>query len=296
MFEIANPPPSLPGRVVVLGARGVIGKALTAALTREKLAHLALASGDLDLLAEGTARALAARLRPDDALVVLAALTPDKGRDPATLLKNLRMAETVCAAIRDAPCRHVTYMSSDAVYPFASGLISEESPAAPADLYGVMHRAREIMFAETCGGKIPLAVLRCTMILAADDTHNSYGPNRFRRQARADGKIVLGGGGEETRDHVLVDDAARLVLETVRLRGFGILNIASGVSHSFREVAEMVAAFLTPHPEILSTERCAPITHRHFDSTLLRRNFPSFRFTPLAEAIADTHRSLGLYG
>jgi nucleoside-diphosphate-sugar epimerase len=41
------------------------------------------------------------------------------------------------------------------------------------------------------------------------DPHNGYGPNRFRRLAAAGQEIVLFGGGEERRDHVLVDDVAR---------------------------------------------------------------------------------------
>lgn len=284
MFQRLSLKRAAPARVVVLGARGVIGKALTATLEQAGIPVLPLSSADMDLLADDAAQRLSDLLKADDALVVLSALTPDKGRDTQTLMKNLRMADAVCTALRRSPCAHVVYMSSDAVYPFASGLVSEESPAAPTDLYGSMHRLREIMFTEACGST-PLACLRCTMVLADEDTHNSYGPNRFRRQAAAEGRIVLGGGGEETRDHVAVGDVARLIIEILQHRGAGILNLASGKSYSFRDVADMVADAMTPRPEVVLTERRSPATHRHFDTALLRRNFPEFRFTALDAAI-----------
>ncbi len=292
MFDLQSPSAD-PGRVVVLGASGVLGKALLAALDAAGVRSLGLASADLDLLAGDAAERLAGMLTGEDAVVVLSALTPDRGRDIATLMRNLRMAEAVCAALKATPVSHVVYMSSDAVYPFTSGLVSEDSPAAPADLYGTMHRTREIMFADTVR-ESPLACLRCTLVLAADDTHNSYGPNRFRRQAAAEGRIVLGGGGEETRDLVLAADVARLTVEVLRGRGAGTLNLASGQSHSFFEIAGMVRDAMSATPEVATTAPRAPITHRHFDSTLLRRRFPDFRFTPLDEAIRGVHRELGL--
>jgi len=39
----------------------------------------------------------------------------------AVLIESLRMAETVCAAIREAPCRHMVDLGSDPGYPFSSG-------------------------------------------------------------------------------------------------------------------------------------------------------------------------------
>lgn len=131
-----------PGRVVVIGSRGVIGHALVATLhgRAESLAPVApLSSGDVDLLAASASDALAERLEPGDAVVMLSGLTPDKGRDPATLIRNLAMADAVAGALRRVRPAQLVYMSSDAVYPFTPGIVSEATPAAPSDLYGVMH-------------------------------------------------------------------------------------------------------------------------------------------------------------
>ena len=156
----------------------------------------------------------------------LSALTPDKGRDSGTLMRNLAMCRAVCEATRAVEIAQLVYASSDAVYSFATTLISEATPPVPIDLYGVMHRARELMLASEA--KAPVAVLRLTAIYGAGDTHNSYGPNRFLRQALKDGRIALFGNGEETRDHLHVDDAVDLILKVISHGSTGALNLASG--------------------------------------------------------------------
>ncbi|MFI4987214.1 MAG: NAD-dependent epimerase/dehydratase family protein [Alphaproteobacteria bacterium] len=289
MLEHRNKAPVPPSRVVVLGARGIIGRALTRVLAREAVPLLALSSADIDLLDAGAAERLAGLLRADDAVVMLAALTPDKGRDIATLMRNLRMGEAVCAALAQAACDQVIYVSTDAVYRTGPELITERTPADPPELYGAMHRTRETMFAATVAAG-HLAIPRVTMVLAAGDTHGSYGANRFRRQAREAGKITLGGEGEETRDQIYLGDLVELIRLMLVHRSHGVLNAVSGVSPSFLEVARLVAAQFEPRPEIVFTPRTAPISHRHYDITALRRAFPRFRLTPHGEAIARVHR------
>ena len=150
------------------------------------------------------------------------------------------MAEGVARALERVPPDQVVHVSSDAVYPFESGLVTERSCAQPTDLYGMMHLAREVLLRSTV--RAPFAVLRPTLVYGAADPHNSYGANRFRRMARKDGMITLFGEGEETRDHVLVEDVARLALEVLRRRSEGLLNVATGRSVSFMALARMVAA------------------------------------------------------
>lgn len=286
-MEHRQSPPAEPARTVLLGARGFIGRALLQDLSKAGRPVLALSSTDLDLAAPDAAARLAALLQPQDALVFLSALTPDKGRDVATSMRNLRMGEAVAAALQAQPVAHVIYLSSDAVYSFDSGLVSEASPAAPIDLYGVMHRARELMLQQAFRG--PLAILRSTLVYGAADTHNSYGANRFRRLAEKDRKITLGGQGEETRDHVLIDDVVALIREVLRHRSHGTLNLATGQSVTFDELARLVAVLFSPVAEVIHTPRQSPITHRHFDSAARRRAFPEFRFTPLVEGLKRVH-------
>jgi nucleoside-diphosphate-sugar epimerase len=134
--------------------------------------------------------------------------------------------------------------------------------------------------------KIPLAILRPSLIYGARDPHNGYGPNRFRRLARKGETITLFGEGEEQRDHVYIDDVAELVRLAVGHASRGVLNVATGVSTSFRAVAEKVVAHEGRAVEIRGTPRQNPITHRHFDVTGCLKAFPQFRYTPLDEGLA----------
>lgn len=282
--------PQNPNRVVVMGARGFVGSHLTDQLAKREIPVLPLQSADLDLTVAGATDDLAGRLRPDDAIVMLSAITPDKGRDAAAMLKNLVMAKTVCDALAWRPVAHAIYVSSDAVYPFEPALVNEQTPAAPTDLYGCMHRTREVMFESL--PKIPTAVLRPTLIYGAGDTHSSYGPNRFRRMAAKDGMIALGGNGEETRDHISIDDVCRLIVLTLRHRSSGRLNLATGRSISFHDLAALIAERSATPVEIIRTPRSAPITHRAFDVTACRKAFPGFIFTALEDGLTDAQKDV----
>jgi UDP-glucose 4-epimerase len=280
--------PGAPARTVVIGSRGFVGGAIVTELQRSGMPLEPLSSQALDLLAPGADAKLAAVLRPTDAVVIVSALTPDRGKDVATFMKNLRMMEQICAALQARPVAHVVNIGSDAVYADEPSLVDEATPVTPAGFHGMMHAARETMLRAVVSG--PLALLRPSLLYGAADTHNGYGPNRFRRTARSEGKIALFGNGEEKRDHVAIADVATLVRRVLQQRSAGILNIATGASASFREVAELVAAQCDRPIEIIPQKRSGPITHCHFATGALARAFPDFRPTALADGIAAAHR------
>ncbi len=290
MIAHQHPTPRKPERVVLLGARGFIGAAIHRRLESQGIPNLALTSADLDLLDDSAAGKLATMLSPGDAAVMLAALTPDKGRDIATMMKNFAMMQSVCTAVGKIGCAHFVYFSSDAVYSAADSRVTEETPASPQDLYGTMHYTREIMARSLA--KVPVLVLRPTLIYGLGDTHNSYGPNRFRRAAQKDGKITLFGGGEETRDHIHVDDVAALTVRCLVHRSAGTLNVATGISHSFYEAAKLVTRQFKNVVEIVKTPRANPVTHRHYDVTHTIKAFPDIRFIPLEDGVARVHREM----
>ena len=279
-----------PERVVLLGARGFIGSELARQLNAQSIPTLTVSSQQLDLTAAQAAPALARLLRPTDAVVMLAALTPDKGRDTGTLVRNILMMQSVCAALAQTGCAHLVYFSSDAVYDSAISRVSEDTPAAPQDLYGAMHLVRERMACSIGSG--PVLVLRPTLVYGRQDSHNAYGPNRFFRAAKDSGRITLFGGGEETRDHIAVEDVAALTIRCMLTQRSGILNVATGVSTAFSEVANLVVAQSAQPVEIVRTPRVNAITHRHYDITRLIKAFPDFRCVALADGISRMQHSL----
>jgi len=273
-----------PQRVVILGSTGVIGRALAAYLKDRGETFAQIGSRDLDLLRDDAPEQLAGRLLPDDTVVVLAGIPLRQGRDQTTMAKNVQMGIHIFEALVRRPVAHVLYMSSDAVYPRSVEDVTESSPTGPSDPYSAMHLERERLFLSLA--HCPVAVLRSTQICAPHDTHDAYGPNRFLRTARQENRILLFGQGEETRDHIMVENVAAVIHGCLTHRSRGVLNVATGRSLSFSEVALLVADQCEPKPRIEHAPRQMPVTHRRFDVSAVGLAFPGFSFTTLEDGLA----------
>jgi nucleoside-diphosphate-sugar epimerase len=280
---------TVPQRVVILGASGFVGSHLKRHLEAADISCLALSSRDIDLCDAASVDSLTSSWTADDAVVFVSAITPDRGKDVRTLMKNLSMAEHLSAALARSRCGHLVYISSDAVYADDLNPVREEAAPNPASFHGLMHLARERILAPAARqAQVPSLILRLSLLYGPGDTHNSYGPNRFMRTARGDRRIELFGRGEELRDHVFIDDVCRAIGLCLQHQSEGLVNLASGVSTSFGLVAQVIAA-ASDHPvEIICRDRSSPITHRHFDITEFCQAFPGFQFTMLAEGLAHT--------
>jgi nucleoside-diphosphate-sugar epimerase len=285
MLRHLNSAPALPPRIVVVGARGFVGSALTRGLLRRQAATLALGRSDVDLLAPDAAEALAALLRPDDALVAVAARAPCK--NVRMLAENAKITAAILEALTKMPVAHVVNISSDAVYGDSSKPLTEDATLAPDTLHGIMHLSREIAFRSEM--MLPFITVRPSLLYGAGDPHNGYGPNRFRRLANKGEEIVLFGRGEERRDHVYIDDLAELIIRILEWRSVGSLNVATGAVHSFRDVADLVVASIEHSIVIKEIPRGGPMPHngfRPFDIAVCRAAFPDFAYTPLAVGVS----------
>jgi UDP-glucose 4-epimerase len=290
MLHHLNNVPTFPERTVVIGAAGFVGGALMRRLAAANAPALGLTRKQVDLQRPSATQQLAAILRPRDAVVAVAARAPCK--DIGMMIENMIIAKVILDAVCAVGVAHVVNISSDAVYADGPLPLTETSPTAPTSIHGAMHLAREIAFSSTV--KSPLAILRPSLLYGAGDPHNGYGPNRFRRRTNEGKDIVLFGEGEERRDHVLIDDVAELIFRVLTLRSTGTLNIATGETHSFREIAERIVAIAPRSVAIKSSPRNGPMPHngyRPFDIAACRAAFPDFSFTPIDDGIGSTQRT-----
>jgi nucleoside-diphosphate-sugar epimerase len=275
----------------VIGAGGMVGGSIVRELANSDVATLALTRKEVDLLGSNAGDQLKSRLSTDDAVVFVSAVAPAK--TAAQLMANLRMAEAALAAFAAVPPAHLLYISSDAIYADDAHPVTERSPVAPSTIHGMMHAARELMFRSEYRG--PFAALRPTLIYGARDPHSGYGPNRFRRQAAKGEPITIFGEGEEKRDHVAVEDVARLAVRILLHRSAGALNAATGVATSFNDIARIVARQFKPAAAVVSVPRPGPrphLLHRFFDITQCLKAFPDFHVEPLEQGIARVHREV----
>jgi len=288
MLTHAHEKPVAPERAVVIGAGGMVGGAIVKELQKAGINTLGVTRKEVDLLSPGGADALKALLKPDDAVVFVSAVAPAK--NAAQVLINLRMAESAIAAFAAAPPAHLLYISSDAVYADDANPVTERSPCAPSTTHGLMHLAREIFFRNEYKG--PFAILRPTLIYGAHDPHSGYGPNRYRKLAAKGETIGLFGRGEEKRDHVAVEDVARLAVRILQHGSTGVLNAVTGVSTSFNTIAHIVAAEFKPAAKVELVPRPGPqphLLHRFFDIADCYMSFPDFHFEPLEKGLKRVH-------
>jgi len=278
-----------PERIVVIGAKGFISSHLIIALEKLRLSILAVSSNQIDLTDEKSVEALKSILMPTDTVVFVSALTPDKGKDASTLVKNIKMVEHFLLALKQRPVRHLVYISSDAVYSDHDFYVRENSPCNPSSFHGVMHLTREVLFKTQCAEqKIPIAILRPSAIYGAQDTHGSYGPNRFLKTAHKDKMIALFGAGEEKRDHVYIADVVDIIQNCILRKAVGTLNVVSGHSISFMDIAKIIQKKLPEPVEIKTSGRTNPVVHKSFDILDLMTAFPDFKLTPIEEGISLT--------
>src|SRR3954468_12142390 len=78
MLEHLNSAPQKPSRVVVMGSGSFVGGAILERLAKEGVPSVGLSRKEVALLAPDAGHKLAARLKPGDALVAVAARAPVK--------------------------------------------------------------------------------------------------------------------------------------------------------------------------------------------------------------------------
>ena len=284
---------ALPARAVLLGASGFLGRAVQGELARAGVDVVAHSSKTLDLTRPEAAEVLAAQLDSGTTLVFASALTPDRGQTLDTYTANVAMVATVARALerQPAPC---VYISSDAIYSSDVNPVTEETAVAPAGYYTLAKYTGEKLLAYAAADKgFRLLSLRMAAMFGPGDPHGSYGPNGFARSLARDRSIRIFGLGEEERDHVYVDDVARLVVALMRAGASGVFNIATGRSRSFAQVIEAIRKLVPYEVAVTNAPRKSPITHRSYDITRLDQAVPGFPFTPLEDGLRATLAAFG---
>ena len=277
------------GTVVLLGATGFLGQAISAQLEKDGATVHGFSSKALNLTDRVAFKILDDLAGPESTLIFASAVTPDKGRTVDALDSNLQMAMNVGRYLEGKPFGKVVYVSSDAVYPMGDEVVTEASAVEPADFYALAKYAGERVLANVCGAaKIPLLIVRPTGVYGAGDTHNSYGPNRFISQIINDGKLTMFGEGDDIRDHVYLDDVAAIIAGLAATDATGVFNIASGESRDFGSIATQLQA-ISPKPfELVKLPKSGGTSRRDFDISRLREALPGLKLTPFTDGLKAT--------
>lgn len=257
--------------MVVVGAKGFVGAAIV-----RRASCSGISRDDIDLLAPDAS--LAERV-DGQAVIFAASIVPVLEENDAAYQAN----QDLLSPLLKSDPRFVCYLSTDALYPY-DGTITEETEPAPVTAYAKMHLQREKALQARFAGRLLIA--RMTQLYGPADPHNAYGPMRMLRQARTGHPIQLFGQGEERRDHMHVDDAADAIIALMRTGYLGTLNLATGISTTFADVARTVTQQVPGSIEKLPRQQ--PVSHRDIDISALRRVLPDFQARGLAEGLRVT--------
>lgn len=280
-------------RIIILGASGFIGSHLQKTLLAKGFRVKGFSKEEMDLTDPNSEKKLADFFSIKDIVIFLSSIAPDK-KDPNSLIKNIQMALTVSRAIKKSPIQHLIYFSSEAVYEFGNLNINEESPTRPDDEYGAMHLMREVLLSSNIN--LNFLILRLAMVYGREDNHCAYGLNKFQSDAFNSCKINIYGLGEEMRDCIYIKDLIRLVTELI-VKGVpcGILNIATGISISYMDLAKMVASAHESDIKIQINERKIKIQHKGFNIKKINDICPGFNFTNLRDGIEAIAKNYKIY-
>ena len=259
-------------KVVIVGCNGFIGNSIMKELNTLEIDHIGLSKEEYNLLEVSTATKLQSIINADDKIVFTSAIAPAKTAED--LQNSIKMAEVFCKSIKELNVNQILLISSDSVYGDRSGLINEFSPCNPNTFHGLSQLAREFVFSNTeCNN---LAILRLCAVYGEGDTHNGYGPNRFLNQIRNSETIKVFGEGLNIRDHIHIKDVVELVIRCLKIDFSGTLNLASGKSYSFMDVAEKCRFAFSPRSIIEKMGTEGEIFYKNYDLTKMYQLFPDF--------------------
>lgn len=276
----------------VLGATGFVGRGLVAALRECGLGVAGHSSATLDLQAPGAAPRLAAAF--DERTVVYAPMRA-RGTDAlACCERDIAMAATMARAIALSPPAAVVVFSTLSVYDDSrTNLnITEETPVGPTSPYGVGKLAAELLVSQAAASAgVRCVALRPCKIYGPGDTAHTYGPVRFIEEILESGRVDVYGDGRERRDFVFVDDVVTVAI-ALSLGGHdGTFNVASGVSHSFLDILELLDTCGAGPFEVRHVPRRGEAIDQRVDPRRLRAALPGASFTTLADGLSATYAS-----
>ncbi len=248
------PPPAPPGRVVITGGAGFVGRAAVAAFAGrgnpvtviDRRAHPdpAVRSVVGDLADPGV---IADALEGGEVagVVHLAALTsvlrsiehPD-----ATYQANVAVTQDLLEGCRQAGIEQVIMASTNAVVGDVGHAVMDETvPLCPLTPYGATKAACEMLLSGYAGAYgMAACALRFTNIYGPGMGHKDSFVPRLMRAALAGEGVQIYGDGMQRRDLVHVDDVAAAVLAAWDRHYCGTAIIGAGQSVTVLELVEAV--------------------------------------------------------
>lgn len=281
-------------RIVLLGHSGFIGchleKAFETLYADTEVIGKSLPT--IDLTKTEDVDELSEFFNPETAVIMCAALKRQFGDTLEAFEHNLDITINLCRILSQRPVQRFIFFSSAAVYgeDIHNTRITEATAVSPTSYYGMAKYSAECLYRKAFGGKNrgSLAMIRPPLIYGPLDMGKTYGPAGFIKAALSRESITLWGDGTELREFIFVEDIVRVVCGLLRSDFEGVVNVASGKSHTFEDVLKIISELMDEKLDITSCPRTKDKVDHVFDNVRFMRFMPNFKFTSLKEGMRKT--------
>ncbi len=284
-------------RVLILGHNGFVGTRLSEYF-HEQLPETEIIGRSLprcDLTRLDNVLALKDYFDPETAVIMLSGIKKQLGDTLEIFSQNIKMVVNICKLLQDHPVRRFVFFSSAEVYgeDIHNTKITEDTPVNLSSFYGMAKYASEGLLRKVVnsGRNGSLLILRPPLVYGPGDISKGYGPSGFVRDAVSGKDIVLWGDGSELREFLFLDDLVNIVYRLTFHEYNGEINVASGISYSFRDTLEIVSSLGQINLNISSRSRTRQKVDNVFCNDLLSKLLPDISFTGLKEGIKRTFNS-----
>jgi nucleoside-diphosphate-sugar epimerase len=275
--------------LLLIGKNSYIGQQLSHYCVADKRNFLQVGSRDCDFLNRKQVEAFLSGLpRASYAVIFLAVINKTVDNSRQSYDDNMRIIENFLEHVARIDLHSMVYFSSVDVYGRPSHLpICEATTPAPDSWYGRAKLHAEENLREYFLGRCPVSILRIPGIYGHAANDRSV-IGKMVDSIRRTGQVTITGDGSIKRDYVYIGDLCRLV-ESLSCIGYnGVLNVATGVSHSISEIVGVIESVLQSRADIVHEPADEERNfHLVFDTSKLRTVFPAFQFSSLSSGVAS---------
>ncbi len=246
------------GKILISGASGFIGRALTARLRSQSFDITLTSSADGDIASPGTLEKFSRTGVSHVFHLAGKTYVPDSWNNPAVFYQTNLLGTTNILEFCKNDGIAMTYVSAY-VYGHPDVLpISENSAIRPSNPYALSKRLAE----EACEFyasvyDLPVTVTRPFNVYGIGQGENFLIPTIIRQALDSEAIVVK--DLAPRRDYIYLEDLLTALLATLnRPKGYHVYNIGSGTSLSVKEVIDIIQSVVGTHKEIICDEAVRP--------------------------------------